>query len=36
MLKILCQIVNYRWNWKAHFEFQQVYNAQIIIKRIQI
>jgi len=35
MLKILCQIVNYRWNLKAHFEFRQVYNVQII-KHIQI
>ena len=35
MLKILRQLVNYRWNLKAHFEFRQVYNAQII-KRIQI
>jgi len=35
MLKILCQIVNYRLNLKAHFEFRQVYNAQIM-KRIQI
>ena len=35
MLKILCQIVNCRWNLKAHFEFQHVYNAQII-KLIQI
>jgi len=35
MLKILCQIVNYRWNLKAHFDFRQVYNAQII-KPIQI
>jgi len=35
MLKILCQIVSYRWNLKAHFEFRKVYNTQII-KRIQI
>ena len=30
MLKILCQIVNYRWNLKVHFEFRHVYNVQII------
>jgi len=35
MLKILCHIVNYRWNLKAQFEFRPVYNAQII-KHIQI
>jgi len=35
MVKILCQIINYRWNLKAHFEFRQVYNTQII-KSIQI
>jgi len=37
MLKNLCQIINYRWNLKAHFEFWQVYmyNEQIN-KRIQI
>jgi len=34
MLKILRKIVNY-WNLKAHFEFRQVYNAQIM-KHIQI
>jgi len=35
MVEIRCQIVNYRWNLKAHFEFWHVYNVQII-KRIQI
>ena len=35
MLKILYQIVNYRWNLEVHFQFWQVYKAQIM-KRIQI